>query len=633
MMATQRAYGRDRESATHAGAISLGHQSLEITPEDRFESQPLLLGEARLSVEQQTLMVADARILNRAALAQVLDIPYDEAAAMPDSAFIRKSWERWGQSCTDHLAGAFSFAVWDGEAQSLFLARDHAGERTLYYCATPEWFAFATTARALLECPGTSSELDEVTLARDSVGLPPLPARTFYRDIRQLDPGHAMLVHRDGPETQPRRYWHYDQLPEIRYARDSDYVDAFLEIFGEAVRCRLHTSARIGTQLSAGLDSGAVTAMAAGLMAPDNKRITAYTSVPRSNFSGLTGPNQIADEGPYAAALAAMYPNIDHALVDSSGSDAMCEMERVFPLLERPVSAPLNQVWLDLILDDARDRGINVMLTGMQGNRTISYSGNDVIGRLFHSGRWVKSLRMAYVLRRNGMSSGRDAASQTLFSLLPWRLRSRLDPMINTMTLDDTALRPEMARELRLVEELGRYSFLSETRLPSMMQTIFHGKGVGYFNGMAGAGWGIELRDPTADKRVFEFCASIPLEQYVAGGSGRSLIRRAMRGRMPDATLDRRIRGTQTADWYESLTPIHPQLVAEAKLLETSPGTRKLLDVERIRRTVEHWPKTAKDANEQALLYRMWLPDAIATGYFMRRTEQIGAMKSNQAST
>jgi asparagine synthase (glutamine-hydrolysing) len=283
----------------------------------------------------------------------------------------------------------------------------------------------------------------------------------------------------------------------------------------------------------------------------------------------------------------------------------------------------VNQIWIGMILDRAAAAGINVMLTGAQGNATMSYSGGQVIGQCFRSGHWLKAFRHAFRMRRNGMSSGREAVSQTIFSVLPWFLRSRFDPFVGSYGLEDVAMRPERDRELQLFDLIGRQAFVSETRLPPIMQTLFHGKGIGDFNSMSLAGWGIEQRDPTADKRVFEFCASIPMEQYVVGKPGRSLIRRAMRGRVPDAALDRRTRGVQGADWYESLTPIRTQLAEEIARLDTSPGARWLLDLERLRAAVERWPATAQEAAKQSYLYSMIVPDAVAVGYFIRRTEEM----------
>jgi asparagine synthase (glutamine-hydrolysing) len=286
---------RSRASRAH-GQVALGHQLLRITPEDDWEEQPLAMPSLRNSREEpmasaaggrldaDAWLVADARIDNRSELTAEFGLSGNEAARMPDSAFVLKAWQRWGRESVQHLVGSFAFAVWDAGAEQFFLARDHSGDRPLYYCGTEQFFAFATTARAVRTCPGVSSELDERQLARDLIGLPPEYPRTRFRDVRQLAPGQCMVVGRDGAEVW--RYWRIDSLAPIRFARDEDYVDAFLEIFDEAVRCRLRTRGGVAAELSAGLDSGSVAATAAGLLAREGRNISAYTTVPCPAFSG-----------------------------------------------------------------------------------------------------------------------------------------------------------------------------------------------------------------------------------------------------------------------------------------------------------------------------------------------------------
>jgi len=620
------AHGPDRSHLLSVQAVSFGHRLLKITPEDSFETQPLAApSSANQPGPQAILLVADARIDNRAQLTRELDLPPSEIASLPDSALVLRAWQLWGQDCVHHLVGAFAFAVWDPNLQQLYLARDHAGARPLYYCKTAEFFAFSTTARAILACPGVSAELDQATLSRDVMGLPPEPCRTRFRDVQALMPGHCLVVSRDSPDAVPRRYWRFDALPPTRFSRDQDYVDAFLEIFDEAVRCCLRSTGEVVSHLSAGLDSGAVTAAAARLLGASGKRLTAYTSVPCANYAGTALPGRIANEGPFAAEVAALYPNIDHRLMDTTGSDMLRELARIFPIFDVPHAAPLNNVWWTLILDQAAAIGAKVLLTGALGNTTISYSGYDIIQASFRSGHWLKALREAIQLRRNGASSIRNAASQTIFSALPWAVRSRIDPSVRGDGLTYIAVRPDRARELHLVEQYRRHFYFTQTHLPVLMEKYFVTNQYGDCNTMTNAGWRIDARDPTADKRVFEFCASIPLEQYLVGDQASSLIRRAMRGRLPDSTVDRRERGQQAADWYESLSRIHSELAAELARLERSPGSRNLLDLDRLRSAVDHWPQSAEQAADQRPLYDGALIRAVSLGYFIRRWEESGS--------
>jgi len=94
-----------------------------------------------------------------------------------------------------------------------------------------------------------------------------------------------------------------------------------------------------------------------------------------------------------------------------------------------------------------------------------------------------------------------------------------------------------------------------------------------------------------------------------------------MRGRLPQATLVREEKGTQAADWYESLSKIRGELIAELALLEQSPGVRHLLDLDLLRGALDAWPETAQEAARNSGLYQSALPRGMAVGYFIRRIE------------
>ena len=606
-----------------APPVALAHVLHEMTAQDMLEAQPLLLPDG-------CSLVTDARIDNRAELGDALSLPPGELDSLPDSALLARAWLRWGPACLDHLAGAFAFALWDPQKQELFLTRDHSGERTLYFRRTAESLLFATSARAIRACPGVSSELDPRQLARDLLGIPPEYPRTRFREIGQLAPGHCFTLTRTTHIY--RRYWNIDRLRPVRFPRDQDYSEAFLEVFDEAVRARLRAVGPVATELSSGLDSGAVTATAARILAASGQQITAYTAIPVPQFTGPVPPGFVADESPYAAEVAALYPNIRHTLIDSSESDMLRELARIFPLLDIPHAAALNQVWGNLILDHARAAGARVLLTGALGNFTVSYTGADLPRDLFRQGRLLPAARAVAELRRIGISSGRNAASLMVFALLPWALRRRLDPLIRNTDLTWTALRASAATNFHALDQLRRYHFTRAGRLPYLMQVQFLNNQYGDYNSATLAGWGIEVRDPTADRRVFEFCAAIPQEQFVAGAQGRSLIRRAMPGRLPDSTLNRTEKGMQSADYYVNLTRIRADLQAEIARLEQSPGARSLLDLDLLRTAVDHWPADARAAARQSGIYQSAIPRGLAVGSFIRRLEQESSAVSTSHS-
>jgi asparagine synthase (glutamine-hydrolysing) len=130
--------------------------------------------------------------------------------------------------------------------------------------------------------------------------------------------------------------------------------------------------------------------------------------------------------------------------------------------------------------------------------------------------------------------------------------------------------------------------------------------------------FGIDLRDPTADKRLYEFCFSIPPEQYIADGHSRSLARRALKERIPESTRLSYKRGLQGADWYITVAEALPAIRAEVREIEASPAAREWIDMPRLHALLENWPTSGY---EKAAISNTWhnaLLRAVSLGYFLR---------------
>ena len=140
--------------------------------------------------------------------------------------------------------------------------------------------------------------------------------RTIFRNIQSLPPGCALSIHRDKKKLW--RYWQTDHLPELSLGSPEEYLDCFREKFDQAVRSRLRTRGGAGAHLSGGLDSSAVAATAARLLAAEGRELTCFTAVPRPDFQSPASSTHFYDEGPAAAEVAALYPNMSHQLVESS---------------------------------------------------------------------------------------------------------------------------------------------------------------------------------------------------------------------------------------------------------------------------------------------------------------------------
>ena len=108
--------------------------------------------------------------------------------------------------------------------------------------------------------------------------------------------------------------------------------------------------------------------------------------------------------------------------------------------------------------------------------------------------------------------------------------------------------------------------------------------------------YGVDMRSPTADVRLTEFCLALPEDQYMRNGQPRSLIRRAMVGQLPPLVLENRRRGLQAADWFERLLGARAQVGAELARMERSELARRVLDLDRLRQLHERLPTNAGEA-------------------------------------
>lgn len=608
-------YGPDDRAQWSAPSFAMGRSLLRLLPEDRFDRQPL-------SDDGRITLVADLRLDNRQDLAHELGLRLQSELA--DSFILFEAWRQWGEQSLDHLEGAFSFAVFDERQQELFLARDHGGERPLYYSSSQRGgsntfrFAFSSVPKGLHSLPYIASRIDEGYAAGYLAGLTAPPSGTIFERVSRLPAGCAMRVRPD--DVQVWRYWHTDRLPQLRFRREEDYVDLLRERFDRAVKVRLRTTGGIGAELSGGLDSSSVAATAARLLGADGRELYAYTAVPRSGFSSARDSSgRFDNEGPAAAEVAAMYPNMRHSLVDSASGNLLDALELNNELYDHPCYTPSNEVWANAIMSQAQAAGLTVLLNGSCGNSTFSYEGLPGLSTMFRSGRWLRLLQLAWQIRRSKSASLRSIFRNAVWPSLPFSVRRATDPNIRNFSFDYCPVHPDVARCLDLKDRVLRdlYGSLPSDR-PLLDYLLQHGD-VSDVAMASQSGWRLDFRDPTYDRRVIEFCLTVPLKEFVRGGQLRSLARRAMADRLPASTLARTARGRQSADWYLSMSKLRGRMLSEISLLEASPLARRILDLRRMRHLVESWPDRGWERMEIQLSYHLALTRGLSMGNFLRK--------------
>jgi asparagine synthase (glutamine-hydrolysing) len=617
-------YGRDAQQSLFLTGAAFLRTLLRITPEDSLDRQPVA------HPESQTLVLFDGRLDNRDELAESLDITPAELRLMADSTLALHACLRWDTAAVDRLLGDFALACWQPRARRLWLARDPLGTRPLYWHRTPDFFAFATMPKALFAIPGVEQAICEERLHDYLCLLPMIGPESFFKDIYRVEPGHLLLL--EGREISTRRHHRWDPDKELQLPSDDDYLDAFGEQLERAVACRLRASGPIASYLSSGFDSATVTALAARQLAARGEGLIAYTAVPREGFDGPVFEGRHADEGPAARALAARFPNITHHLIRPDGTAPVDLLEQDVERLDRPPLNPCNMVWVNAIQADAAGRGAKVLLTGTMGNMTISYDGREYLPWLFASGRWATWWREASALKEgHPPRRWRGLLAQSITPHLPpalGRVIERLRGRRSQALTDYTAIHPAFMRRMDSASRARatgwdldhlRPRAVGRRKRIAALDRIDIGDHSASLNPR-----GLEMRDPTADRRLIELCLAIPDHQYLRDGQNRWLLRRLMRGVLPPEILCADTRGLQAADWHEAAGASLPRMREEIGRQRAS-GVGEYLDLDSLMASLDDWPSAGWCEPATVQRYRLKLLRGLSVGAFVRQVEDNNA--------
>jgi asparagine synthase (glutamine-hydrolysing) len=618
MLASQKIYGPHHGAQWDDGVVAMGRQLFRMLPEDSADHGPV---ECR---DGQMVMVADVRLDNRDELIAALGLSAEKFRHACDAEILLACLNRWSEAALDRVVGDFAFALWDERRHQLTLARDFMGQKPLHYHCGKDFFAFSSMAKGLHVLPEIAYGPDEQTVAEFVALMPQAGPGSFFQDISRVEQGQIVTVSRKG--ISKRSYWN-PRRPERGETGPRDWVEGVRHHLDQATRARLRgANGAVASHLSSGFDSSAVTATAARLLAAEGGRVTAFTSVPSVDPEAEPGDWRILDEGPLAAATAALYPNVEHVLLRTGHISPFDDFDRSFFLFERPKLNPCNWVWLRQITQEAHDRKLGVVLHGTMGDMTFSYFGLQLLPELLRQGRWIRLAREYAGLRRETGMRLRGFAGHTLGPYLPAGLWGRLKTHFHGYQEDvhfHTAINPQRFAELNLADRAkARDHDLSyRPRKDSFADRkwVLSRTDPGNNNKGTLGGWGVDLRDPTADRRLVEYCLSIPTDKYLVDGVTRAVGKAALRDRLPDAVLDEPKRGYQASDWHIGLTGARASAAIELDLISGCDAAERTLDIKRMKELLEHLPNRDWHDPQVIRAYRLALLRGMSAGHFLRK--------------
>lgn len=600
--------GRDGRGIWIGGNIALGHRMRWTTPESQNEKLPFQTPDGRL------VITCDARIDNREDLLAQLSFQRTPTSEITDSEIILGAYEKWGEDCPKYLIGDFVFAIWDAKEKKLFGARDTLGLKHFYYYYRPGViFALASEIKALLQIEKVPKELNETHLADYLILRSEDKVSTFYKGIERLPANHSLSVTSDRMKIS--QSWE-PRFKELKLRRDTDYQEAFLEKFSQAVNCRLRSAFPIGAMLSGGLDSSAVVCVADRSLRSQNRdRLNTYSAV----FPTLAKVDPRIDESRYMNAVIEKTKVSPH-FVNVDDASPLQNMEKIVWHTDNPVGY-LNVYMDSQIFKSCEADGVRSLLTGHDGDTTVTY-GYQEFEQLAMRGKFIRMMREARAMSKNipsRMHSVRRLAwHKGLKPAIPsaivkaWRIarfwkKSVIDDSKVSHPLHLSSVNPGFRSQEDLVRRTEALWEKNSRKGATPAEHHWNSLTTGLFSNMheqvekLAAAFGVEPRHPFFDRRLIEFCVSLPPGQRIYKGWTRSIFRFAMEGILPEAVQWRVDKANLGAHIKMNLLK-YGSYEIEAAIGRDSWMIAKYLDTEQLRSAYNEFRSDANRKDPEALL-------------------------------
>jgi len=502
----------------------------------------LATGEQPIHNEDKTIwVVQNGEIYNYPELRRELEARGHHFYTQSDTEVIVHAYEEYGCDVPKYLRGMFAFALWDVNEQRLLLARDRVGKKPLLYSVAGSKLIFASEFQAILRHPDVSREIDFDALNHYlSFMCVPAPM-TAFGNIRKLEPGHLLIWKNGTIET--RRYWSLDFSRKIDLSEE-EAGERTIELLRDAVRVRLMSDVPLGAFLSGGIDSSAIVALMTQL---STQRVKTFSiGFEEQDFSEIVHARQIAER----------LGTEHHEFVVKP--DAL----EVLPSLVRHYGEPYadSSALPTYYLSKMTRKHVTVALSGDGGDECFAGYERYAAMRIAERYNGLPGVLKQQVLEPAIAALPQSSATRSSYGrvrrLLGVLGQGRAERYLN-LTCGFTE---------SMKAELYSNEFLSRTRASSpfaYMKPWFSGNGEldivdrlmmadtsNYLPNdllvkvdIASMAVSLEARAPFLDQHVMEFAASLPASYKLRGLTTKYLLKRALRGLLPEETLTRRKMG------------------------------------------------------------------------------------------
>ncbi|MEV6711589.1 asparagine synthase (glutamine-hydrolyzing) [Lentzea sp. NPDC051208] len=428
-----------------------------------------------------------------------------------DTEVVLRAYLEWGEDFVDRLNGMYAFAIWDTRTEELLLVRDRIGIKPLYYYPTAGGVLFGSEPKAILRHPDAEAVVDRDGLC-EMFTIVKTPGHAIFRGMYEVRPGSVVRVNRDGLTT--RRYW---RLESREHTDDLDTTIANVRaLLEDVVERQLFADVPVGTLLSGGLDSSAVTALAA--------RRTGELPAFSVDFAGhddrFEANVQWEDPDTPFAIEVAKHVGAEHITIMLDNDDVLDPSVRRATLVAQdlPISTGDMEYSLYLLCRAVRER-VTVALSGEAADELFGgytwFHDQDAVNN--GSFPWHHPFEKA-----GGIGALKEVGLWDRLGLGEY-IRHRYDEAMAEV--------PRLAGETGTEARMREVGYLNLTRWENFLLDR---------KDRISMAVGLEVRVPFCDHRLVEYVFNTPWAMKNFDGREKSLLRAAMRGVLPDSVLDRK---------------------------------------------------------------------------------------------
>jgi len=499
-----------------------------------------------------------------------------------DTEVLLHTYLEWGEDCVHHLNGIFAFAIWDEAEQKLFLGRDHLGVKPLFYAERGSAVLFASEIKALLAHPAVKPEVDQDGLA-EIFGMGPMrtPGVGVYKDVKEVRAGHTVVFTREGKRIT--RYWELKSKPHTDDVETT--AERIREILEDTVRRQLISDMPLVAMLSGGLDSSGLTAIAGKEFSREGKSLHTYSL-------DFVGSDRDFQED-------LLHRDLDQPWVKRVSEHVKTEHHTIVldadELLEHML-VPLRA--RDLPGIGEMETSLYLLFREMKKDATVALSGesaDEVFSGYpwFHQEEFLNARTFPWLVSTGFIS--KVMSPEALEKVRP-------DEYVAARYEEAIAEVPALPGETSLEARQREMSYLFITRfLPFMLDR----------KDRTSSYVGFEVRVPFCDYRLVEYLWNVPYQVKTVDNIEKGILRRALKGYLPDDVLYRRKSAYPTAqnpNYFQAVKRWMKEILADAN----SP-VLPLIDKKRVEAVIDG--QTDLDAGrttkllEYLIQVNMWLKE------------------------